>query len=328
MQVKILIIVILLQSLTVAGKNLNGFEMSQGIPTFSIPFYNKNLQYYGFALIDCGWDDPNDNEVKSTYVDEVSGFTNTGQMCVFSETELISERLTVFNQAGLKALLHVEPILFELTQDSSTPSGAKLSLRPNALQLWTQFFNRNRDVLTLQYITAIYVADEPKWNGLELTDFVQALEIIKTSLPLIPTLAIEAYPVVDQIMVPDLLDWVGFDRYDTLDPTKDSTWLSDLNAVRSARTRDDQKIVIVASTQWLPFYQTDAGVSPSDTGAVAYNYYKLASSDPDVIALIGYLWPGGLDDHEQLGARNLPNNVLLILEQTGQLVIENYHPPP
>ena len=113
-----------------------------------------------------------------------------------------------------------------------------------------------------------------------------------------------------------------------LDPTKDSTWLSDLNMVRSARTRDDQKIVIVASTQWLPFYQTDAGVSPSDIGAVAYNYYKLASSDPDVIALIGYLWPGGLDDHEQLGARNLPNNVLLILEQIGQLVIENYQPSP
>ncbi len=328
MRVKGLIFIILLHPLTVVGKNQNIIEVSQGIPVYSIPFYNKNLQYYGFALIDCGWDDPNDNEIKSTYVDEVADFTNTGQMCVFSEEDLITDRISVFNQAGMKALLHVEPILFELTQNSSTPSGVKLRLRSNALQLWTQFFNRNRDVLTLQYIAAIYVVDEPKWNGLGLADFVQALEIIKTSLPMIPTLAIEAYPVVDQIMVPDLLDWVGFDRYDTLDPTKDSNWLSNLNTVRLARTRDSQKIVIVASTQWLPFYQTDAGVSPSDTGMIAFNYYKLASSDPDVIALIGYLWPGGLDNQEQLGARNLPNNVLVVLEKIGQLIIEHYHPTP
>ncbi len=32
--------------------------------------------------------------------------------------------------------------------------------------------------------------------------------------------------------------------------------------------------------------------------------------DPDVIGIIGYLWPGGFDDPKQKGARNLAKNVI------------------
>ena len=281
----------------------------------------RHLRYFGFAVVDCGWDDPNDSTVKTNYVDEVSRFTNIGQMCVFSPDESLRSRMARFSQVGMKAILHIESILFEHTKDTSSPSGVRVTLRPDAEALWAHFVKLNRDVLVPDYVVALYIVDEPVWNGVPLADFVHALKIVKASLPVIPTLSIEAYPVVTQIRVPETLDWIGFDRYDTADPAKDRAWLADLETVRAARTRTDQKIVIIASTQWLPYYQTDAGVLPEDMAAVAYSYYHIAVSDPDVIALVGYLWPGGLDDPRQLGARNLPENVQQALREIGRRII-------
>ncbi|RMF73297.1 MAG: hypothetical protein D6738_09095 [Acidobacteria bacterium] len=64
-------------------------------------------------------------------------------------------------------------------------------------------------------------------------------------------------------------------------------------------------MVIVMDAQWRPDYFL-LGWSQETMAEVAANYYTLAESDPDVIALIGYLWPGGLDLPVQLGARELP----------------------
>lgn len=285
---------------------------------------NNELTFFGFAVIDCGWNDPNDSTDKTNYIDEISGFANVGQMCVYSPDDSLGNRIGTFNQAGVKAILHIESILFDHHQDVNTPSGVRATLRSDAETRWANFVNLNKDVLTPQNMAALYIVDEPVWNGVSLADFTRTLQIVKALMPDIPSMTIEAYPVVNQIMVPQELDWVGFDRYDTVDPEHDETWLADLKTVRAARTRSDQKIVIVASTQWLPYYQTEAGVRPEDMEAVAYSYYRLAASEPDVIALLGYLWPGGLDDPAQLGARNLPDNVQQSLREIGEEIIRKH----
>jgi len=285
------------------------------------PESNSELKYFGFAVVDCGWDDPNDSTVKTNYVDEISGFTNVGQMCVYSADESLSNRIIQFNQAGIKAILHIEAILFDHIEDTSSPSGIRVTLHPEAESLWTDFFILNRDVLVPEYVAALYIVDEPVWNGIKPTDFIQALQIVKTSLPDIPTLSIEAYPVVNQILVPETLDWIGFDSYDTADPGNNSAYLAALETVRAARTRSDQKIVIVASTQWLPYYQTDGGINPEDMEAVVNSYYRIATMDSDVVALVGYLWTGGFDDPAQMGARNLPENVQQLFQEIGEQII-------
>ncbi len=126
--------------------------------------------------------------------------------------------------------------------------------------------------------------------------------------------------MVGQIMVTDDLDWIGFDHYDSLDPEHDPEWLSDLDTVDAARTRVDQKIVIVASTQWLPYY-LEANIKPEDMEQVVTSYHNVAKSYSGVIALIGYLWLGGLDHSEQLGARDLPLNVKESLINVGNSII-------
>jgi hypothetical protein len=284
------------------------------------PIPQSALKYFGFAAIDCNFDDPTDTELKTNYLDEVIGFTNIAQMCVFNPNEHINERLANFKLANISAILHVESILFEHNIDSTTHSGSKITLRGDAEMRWENFVELNKTVLNSTYIAAIYVVDEPVWNGLSYSDFSEGLHIIKTALPTIPTMMIEAFPVVDQAMVTDELDWLGFDRYDTVDPEKDSAWLSDLAVMVAAKTRSDQKIIITASTQWLPYY-SDANIQPEDMEKVANSYYNVANSHADVIALIGYLWPSGFDDPEQLGARNLPENVQKSLREIGNKII-------
>ena len=279
----------------------------------------NGLKYFGFAAIDCGWHDPNDHNGKTNYLDETSGFTNIGQMGVLSLDDLLAARMAAFKRAKVKALFHIEPLLFDRVE-ANTPSKTKLSLRPDAEKLLAYYVKRNKTVLTPNYVAALYIVDEPVWNGLSRAEFTSALRIVKKYLPKIPTVAIEAWPVVSKIMVPKELDWVGFDRYDSVDPEHDPKWLADLKTVSAARTRSDQKIVIIASTQWLPYYKTDANINPEDIGRIAEGYYRIASTTPDVIALVGYIWPGGLDSPSHLGARNLPPKVQQTLRIIGKRI--------
>jgi len=290
----------------------------------SDPLGNDGLEYFGFAVVDCGFDDPSDGEMKTNYVDEVAGFTNVAQMCVATPEDSVGSRLALFQAYGVRSILYVESLLFERREDPSSPSGVRVTLRDDAESRWTDFVDLNVDVLAPKYVAALYLVDEPVWNGVSWTDFTRALQIVKASLPGIPTMAVEAYPVLDRVMVPESLDWIGFDRYDSADPEHDWAYLADLATVSAARTRDGQRIVIVASTQWLPYYLTDAGIRPEDMGAVAWSYYRLAASHPEVVALIGYLWPGGLDDPEQLGARNLPDGVRQSLRVIGEKIVGHH----
>ncbi|MHB1461023.1 MAG: hypothetical protein ACYC1M_07080 [Armatimonadota bacterium] len=279
-----------------------------------------SLKYYGFAAIDCGWHDPKDHTGKTNYIDEVAGFTNIGQMGVLTKDDLLAPRLAKFQLAKVRALLHIEPLLFDREKVTAL-SGTKLILRPEAEKLWSDYVKRNKSVLTKEYVAALYIVDEPAWNGLSRAEFIKALKIVKKYVPGIPTVMIEAYTALDKIMVPKELDWVGFDRYDIKDPEHDPRWQADLRRVKAARSRPDQKIVVISSTQWLPFYQTDANVKKEDMAAIAESYYRAAMAEPEVIALVGYIWPGGLDGPTHLGARNLPPNVQQTLRKIGKLII-------
>jgi len=301
--------VIVLLSLLIQSGCGRAAMPSDAIP----PVSNASLKYFGFAAIDDG---------RTNHAAEISGFANVGQMVVYSPNDALGNRMAAFDRARVKAILHIESILFERGQ-AAAPSGEKACvLRSDAAARWKQFVGANKDLLTPQHVAAVYVFDEPVWNGVSPADFASALSLVKASVPDIPTAAIEAWRVVNQVMVPKNLDWIGWDRYDVVDPEHDRKWRADLETVRAARTRPDQKIVIIANTQWVPYFK-DAGIRPADMGANAASSYRVAASDPDVVALIGYLWPGGLDPTHpgQLGARDLPDNVRQTYRKIGKQII-------
>ncbi len=94
----------------------------------------------------------------------------------------------------------------------------------------------------------------------------------------------------------------------TVDPGSDKRYLQNLRDLKSRRTTSEQKIVIVFEAQWMPDYGK-AGYQKEAMAELAERYYRLANSDPDVIGMVGFAWPGGLGGPDRFGARNLPESV-------------------
>ena len=105
-------------------------------------------------------------------------------------------------------------------------------------------------------------------------------------------------------------------------PRTMTVWLS--------RSRDrpccpnPQRVSVSSSWQTrsgYPAYE-ELGLGPGDMAEVALSYFELAANDPEVVALIGYVWPGGLDLPGQVGARGLPENVQNAFRVIGSSVLE------
>ena len=278
-----------------------------------------SLRHFGYALVDCGFDDPLDASTQTNYVTEVASFTNIAQMCVFDPNENITDRLQLMSQNGLKAFLSVQAIFFVGTPDVTHGGGMNFDIHPQFQARWDNFVKTNKLLQSNSDIAAFYIVDEPIWNGITFSDLKIATDAVKATFPSIPTAIIEAPGGIDTLQVPRSIDWIGFDHYAIPRPDTDPTFRNELALLKSKRSRVSQRIVLVMDAQWLPFYG-DAGYTESYMATVATSYYKLAQSDPEVIGIIGYLWPGGLDNTQQQGARNLPQNVIDEHMRIGKLI--------
>ncbi len=283
-----------------------------------------HLKYFGFVAIDCFYDDPLDAGTMTNYITEVDSFSNIAHMCVYDYTDTIVSRVNLMNSYCVNPLLHVQEIFFQIV-DTSAPSGTNYDLHPNFTARWTTFIATNSSVLNSSQIECFYVADEPFWNGISLADMDTVCALVKNAFPTIPILMVEAYTTVGVMQVPQLVDWVGFDRYGVFDPQFDPAFQQDLDTVKARLSSPNQKIILIIDDQWLPFYGL-AGYPPDTMQYVVQNYYDLAAADTNVIGLIGYIWPGGLDDPGHLGVRNLTQGVIDRNVTIGQLIKANYSP--
>jgi len=276
------------------------------------PGATSHLDIFGFVGVACGTD----------LSGEVAGFTNVATTCAPGpETaELVSRQLDTFTSRSIQALLSAEDLLFEL--DASGPmapyGGPPLVLRSDFQARWDTFA-RDADLQAYE-LAAVFVADEPTWRGVRTADLERALQTVRATLPTTPLLLVEAYPVLDQLEIPQLVDWVAFDRYGVLDPNTDATYLNDLATLKARRSRADQRVVLIMEAQWLPLY-ADFDVQPEGMKAVAESYMRLAQRDTSVIGLVGYLWAGGQDAPGQLNARDLPESVQAAYRDIGAEIV-------
>jgi hypothetical protein len=277
------------------------------------------LRYFGYALVDCGVDDPNDDATTTNHVAEVAAFSNVAQMCVFQPGDDIRERLRLMSRHGVKALLSVQAIFFAGRRDATQGSGMKFELHPDHQARWSAFIKTNRLVQDHANIAAFYLVDEPVWNGVSAADLKQAADAVKASFPTVPIALIEAPAGLKTLEVPASVDWIGFDHYAIPRPDTDPVFQSELALLKSRRSHAAQKILLVMDAQWLPFYG-EAGYQPAYMATVATSYYTLAQADPDVIGIVGYLWPGGFDNPRQKGMRQLPRSVLEEHMRIGKLI--------
>lgn len=269
------------------------------------------LRWFGYAAVDAGWDDPHDGLDKTCYLDEVAGFTNLAGMAVHAPDEAIEERLDAMAQRGVGAALDISVLFYERVVPAAEETGSTvdLRLRRDCRERWQQFLRRNRLAEHAASLACLYLADEPVWNGISGGELAAQAATVRESLSAVPLLVIEAWPVIDRLEVPKQVDWIGFDRYGVPDPEHDPSYREQFRRLKARRSRPDQRMAVVFESQWLPAYGP-AGYPPAAMGAVAASYHRLAAEDPEVVALIGYLWPGGLDGATHLGGRQLPEAAL------------------
>ena len=275
--------------------------------------------YFGYALVDCGYDDPLDDAAKTNYIDEIATFSNLAQLCVFAPSDDIGERLDLMTSHGVLAMLSVQEIFFESLPDPTTGSGVRLDLRADYVERWNEFTWVNERAIDASRVATLYLVDEPYWNGVSVSDLTAAADVVEQTFADIPTTIIEAWPALAVLKVPESVDIVGFDHYAVADPANDPEYARELAVLKSKRSAAGQRIMLIMDAQWLPFY-AESGLDEASMGAVATSYLRVAQRDPEIIAIVGYTWPGGLDDPQQKGTRQLPASVMAEHERIGKLV--------
>lgn len=280
----------------------------------------SHLEAFGFIGVGCDLVRPGAPD--GDYLDEVAAFSTTAHLCPRGETlesagADLAARIDRYAARGVRPFVDVGGLLFEPTDGTSPSGGPALRLSPSASEVWSGVAEAADLAGRSSSLTAIYLADEPAWNGVSPEDLDAAARLVKATLPDVPILIVEASPTIDALVVPESVDWVGFDRYGVADPNGDVAYLDELARLKARRSRPDQRMVLALDAQWVPLFET-VGLSPDDMAGVARSYAALAQRDTSIVAVIGYLWPGGLDAPDQLGARDLPEAVQAVYRELGQ----------
>lgn len=264
---------------------------------------STHLKHFGFTLVDVGWDDPHDDVVQTNYLDEVAPFSNLADQLVVGARQNIVRRTRAMNARGVRALLHISELFFQEV-DQNAPSGHRYALRPDHAQRWATFRAVNAAVMSPAAVQALYLGEEPTWNGISYAELKAAADLIAATTT-IPILVVEGYPALQAFRIPPSVDWVGFDHYYIKDPLHDTTFQGELALLKSKLSRADQKLVFIMDSSYYPAAHGYFGIQRSDMRAIAAAYYAMALAEPKAVALIGYAWPGGFDDPSSLGAREL-----------------------
>jgi hypothetical protein len=268
----------------------------------------KHLKYFGFTLVDVGWDDPLDAVIKTNYVDEVASFSNVADLLMVNPTDNLVAKMQNLSNNKMKAVIHLNNIFFEYV-GAGGPSGAMYDLRSDYQTRWNTFITTNNLAANYSMIQAFYVGEEPTWNSITYLELKTATDYIKATISQVPILVIEAYPAINKLQIPTTVDWIGFDHYFIKDPQKSSVFLNELSILKSKRSTQTQKVVLVLDAHFISWLHFNiGGITENEMKDVATSYYNLAQSEPDVVALFGYTWPGGFDNPSAKGARNLPQN--------------------
>ncbi len=281
---------------------------------------SSHLAYYGFTLIDTAVDDPTDDEARTNYADEVAGFTNLADILVIGPNDDIRDRIAAMDALGMASLLHLHFLFYEHV-GGDAPSGADFALYDDYEQRWQTFVRVNELDLYPERLGALYLGEEPTWNGVSAEELAAASDLIDATLPTVPIAIVEAYPAIDDLVVPASADWVGFDHYGFADPAPDPSFLDEFERLKGRRSTPDQRTILVMDSHFISFLHGTRGLEIDDMGDVARSYAELAAADESVVALLGYVWPSGFDHPSAVGARGMPGDVRATYEAIGRDIL-------
>lgn len=276
-------------------------------------------QYFGFTLIDTYWDDPSDAETKTNYADEVHSFSNLADILVYDPAQDISSNLHVFDSLEMKAMLHLNEIFFEVV-GTNAPSGTEYGLRADYQSRWDQFVQASDLENNADKIASFYIGEEPTWNGISASELQSACDYVDNQFPEIAISIVEAFPALNDLVIPASADWIGFDHYFVKNPVTDSAYQSELAIIQS-KISSNQLLLIVMDAHYIDWAHGNyGGIQLSEMDEVAWNYFELSYIQGNCVGMIAYFWPSGFDDPNAIGARAMPSYVQETYEEIGKSI--------
>jgi hypothetical protein len=272
----------------------------------------NELQYFGYAGVACGLDDPHDATPKTDYIDEVAGFSNLNQVCVDADPGVTADRLKRMSAAGATPLLAIESVLFAQTEAALRPNPDRDLLWPLVQQGIAQ------SGLSPDQIV-FYLVDEPTLRGLPMRDVSEAIRFLHQSYPGAKTMLVEAYNAAGPGPIPPELDFWGFDAYAVPDPRAEPLYTTYLNRARKLLA-PAQQLVLLMDAMHTPTH-AEAGISEAGMADVAHAYLALAQDRGDVAAILAYAWASGIDGPHEKGVRDLPAAVRAAHQDIGRAIL-------
>jgi hypothetical protein len=293
-------------------------ERSLNQDKLSVP-QNPNLKFFGFSLVDVFFDDPTDDKAKSNYCDEVADFSNLADILIYEPSQNIISNLEVMHNYDLLAYLHLNELFFEIKEMGGDKSGVIYALRSDYRERWDEFKLVNNLQQNQTFIKAFYMGEEPFWNGITREDLEKATNYVKADFPNVKIMLIEASVALDELQIPESVDWVGFDHYFIKDPFTNPKYQEELSLLKT-KMSEHQEIIVVLDSHFLPLFHRIKGIRKNNLDEVARNYYDVANSDEKIVGIIGYYWPSGFEFENATGARGLPEHVINEYKRIGKAV--------
>lgn len=279
---------------------------------------DSHLKYFGFALIDVGWDDPTDDSNRTNYLSEVADFCNIADILAVDPSDDLRERLIEFKKQQVAAIIHLSFLFFEPVGKPS-PSGSALGLRQDFRKRWDDFVELNQLKEDSESVVAFYIGEEPTWNGISANELAAACDYIKKTVPEPNVMIVEAFPSLENLVVPKSVDWVGFDHYFISDVRNSRDFQNQLATIKKLRSTDSQKIVLVPDAHFIPEVHGHFKVKRDQLTTIARDYYEIAAKDESVVALMAYFWPSGFDATGALGTRKM-DEVKKVYQEIGRRI--------
>jgi hypothetical protein len=153
-----------------------------------------------------------------------------------------------------------------------------LDLRSDWESRWKVFQDKNRYLEESKYKVGFYL-DEPLWRQVKNSELSKFVGAVKTVYPNRPLVVIEAAKdwLLDSIILPEGVDWFGFDRYNEESPLEDSVYKELIDQTQALiAPSDDMKMLIVGDAFRFPKHSKE--------------YYDLARFTERVVAIGWFAW--------------------------------------
>lgn len=271
---------------------------------------SAGIQYFGYH--ESGQDDLG--------LDKVKGFTNFSYISTSANIydTHVPNRVNAMSQRGIKAVVELGKVLW-CDYDGS---GYYRTLCWDWQQRWTNWKNYNAGILTPSKLLALVVRDEPfNWN-VSMAEFEAAAAKVKADLavshPTVKIWLLESACVVAgepcgpnpgsgafdlyQGTLPNV-DWIGLNAY-YIHPETDPMYQLALSRIKS---RFPNKKRIYNMDAWWSSAHEAAFGSINAMGQVAQEWYRVAKSDPEAVALGVTSW---VNIEGGLGSKGFPCSVL------------------